>query len=158
MARTLIAKTRLLYGGRRREIGSTFSASEAHARMLVKAGRADYADGSRPRVELPPIPETLRNRAMAGRAPDVPARQVVAMATQPAADAEITLGTQSGADEPADAAAEDAAAPPEDDSEIDSDLEQARADYRDALGRRPYHGWDTAMLRAKIDAHRADAS
>ena len=30
------------------------------------------------------------------------------------------------------------------------DLEQLRAEYQAALGKKPYHGWDAATLREKI--------
>jgi len=30
------------------------------------------------------------------------------------------------------------------------DLEQLRAEYQSAVGKKPYHGWDAAILREKI--------
>lgn len=30
------------------------------------------------------------------------------------------------------------------------DLEQLRAEYQAAIGKKPYHGWDAAVLREKI--------
>ncbi|VXC81200.1 conserved hypothetical protein [Sphingomonas sp. T1] len=30
------------------------------------------------------------------------------------------------------------------------DLEQLRAEYQAAVGKKPYHGWDAAVLREKI--------
>jgi len=30
------------------------------------------------------------------------------------------------------------------------DLEQLRAEYQSAVGKKPYHGWDAAVLREKI--------
>ena len=134
--RELIAKTRLLYAGRRREAGDAFTASPAHARLLVKTGRAVFADHARPRADLPPIPETLRNRALAGKEPAVPTREVAALETQANA-----------------ASAPEAAASAE-----AEELEQARADYREIFGRKPYHGWDAATVREKIAERDSDAS
>lgn len=31
------------------------------------------------------------------------------------------------------------------------DLDQLRADYKELIGKRPFHGWDAATIQAKID-------
>lgn len=39
---------------------------------------------------------------------------------------------------------------------VDDDLVKARTEYRDALGRPPFHGWDAATLREKIAAAKTE--
>lgn len=52
-------------------------------------------------------------------------------------------------------AVEQAPPPAEPDQEPDQEsdeLTELRAEYTDKIGKRPYHGWDAATLREKIDA------
>ena len=37
------------------------------------------------------------------------------------------------------------------------EISQARAEYAEVVGRRPFHGWDVAALREKIAAHKSGA-
>lgn len=54
----LIAKQRFHYGTRRLSAGDEFEASKIHARVLVAAARAEYAQGEekpkRPKLKLKP--------------------------------------------------------------------------------------------------------
>lgn len=36
-------------------------------------------------------------------------------------------------------------------SNTSPDLDQLRADYKELIGKRPFHGWDAATIQAKID-------
>lgn len=66
-SRKMIARVDMRYGTRRLKAGDVFQARQGHAKYFSLKKRADYVDEGREKALLPPIPETLRNRAMAGK-------------------------------------------------------------------------------------------
>ncbi len=119
----------LKYQTRRLLPGDEFeAASNRDARLLLAIKKAEKV---REPADVPPPSPVVAAKIAASVAP-------ATLATPPASAASV--GAMSTAAIPA--ATQQAPA--------DRDLAAARADYEKALGRKPYHGWDIAMLRSRI--------
>jgi hypothetical protein len=133
----LIAKRTMKYATRRLSAGDTFEAKDRDANVLTRIGRAEYAPIERKPAKLPPMPESLRDRAMAGKVRDPDGKPPSEAAPRDPLDQDGD-GHKGGSPKP----------------EPSEDLSDLRARYTEATGKRPFGGWGADMLRAKI----ADAS
>lgn len=66
MRKLIASRDGMKYGTRRLKAGDTFDATPAHARLLTSIKRAEYVNPVRDPVTLPPIPDALKTRALAG--------------------------------------------------------------------------------------------
>lgn len=125
MKRLLIAKRTMRYATRRLLPGDTFEAKKRDAELLTKVGRAEYAPTERAAVQLPPMPDALRDRAMAGK-PVVGAAAMAHAAPTTSLEPEVTAAA--------------------------GDMADLRAQYERVVGKKPFNGWDADTLREKMAA------